>query len=962
MLGEQEFDKIIYDEEGNIIDIIEVEEDQGEIPDYSDSYYESEGARYINTQTSIESDIMKKKEEYDTTLLELINLLQKGVNEKKLSSDDRYSIKDLMDKTAANYSELKNMLTVEEERTIREQIQDIKENMIPATSDAILDILTEGGTKSWLYKDNDDNVLIDGLSIPELTILINKLNLIALGDGEESQFQINPDFINMVVEKTGGGEGIKSVSTKYYLSTSTTELVGGEWLDILPSIDEQQGKYLWYKLITTYLNSDKEPQETQPICISSRDGTTTYTWIRYADDSNGNGISNLPNNKAYIGFAYNKDTPIESDIPGDYTWSLIKGEKGDTGVPGTPGIDGTTTYTWIKYSDNPDGTDMYDLPKSTTEYIGIATNKTIENESDNKTDYKWSKFKGDQGVQGEQGVPGNDGRGVESVAIEYAKNQSTTTAPTSGWSTAMPSYQEGYYLWYRTRIKYTDNANYVYSTPICDESWKLNQQVYTQYKQLSDKFTWLVKGGDSQSTMTLTDKMYELISKNITLTADRINLNGYISANGGNFSIDEQGNIEANDLNVNGTLTCKDMNVTTIISPKAPEGMESNIDIQIASGDTITAHLDELPLNLNGYSVNIYLDADTSENVELRRHYAGMINIFLCGYNIKGTIRSSFNNAIYSIYGGETTSDTTNIGSIMPYTAYKSGSYYYSTFFVNSPNIVIKNIKIYGGKTNTSYTVGIGGTRKSKIEADNITFINCKHNARTYSLAELYCGKSYGKANGIGWYAGTGSLISFGANDQAGGSPATSTNNNGRILAEGTTFNGTAQQGTNDNDNDPVTTRIATYKPTSGGTYRYTLYNNWRNDNVVRQGKWGTTSGNCAGAWLYGSQFEEVVGKNITKVEISVSRVEGTGNSASCSHSFQAHTHTTRPSGAPAFTTCNKSISLAWGESGVITITDSTILDGIKAGTFKGFGIKSAFDEAHYSALSNGTVKIYYTE
>ena len=451
-------------------------------------------------------------------------------------------------------------------------------------------------------------------------------------------------------------------------------------------------------------------------------------------------------------------------------------------------------------------------------------------------------------------------------------------------------------------------------------------------------------------------------SETISINANKINLNGYISANGGNFTIDEQGNIEANDLNVNGTLTCKDMNVTNIISPKAPEGMESNIDIHISSGDTITAHLDELPLNLNGYSVNIYLDADTSENVELRRHYAGIVNIFACGHNIKGTIRSSYNNAIYNIYGGSTSSDTTNIGSIMPYTAYKSGSYYYSTFFVNSPNVVIKNIKIYGGKTKTSYTVGIGGTRKSKIEADNITFINCKHNARTYSMAELYCGESYGKADGIGWYAGTGSLISFGANDQAGGSTATSTNNNGRILAEGTTFNGVTQSGNNDNYNDPVTTRIATYKPTSGGTYRYTLYNSWRNDNVVRQGKWGTTSGNCAGAWFYGSQFEEVVGKNITKVEISVSRVEGTGNSASCAHSFQAHTRTTRPSGAPTFTSCNKSISLAWGESGVITITDSTILDGIKAGTFKGFGIKSAFDEAHYSALSNGTVKIYYTE
>lgn len=481
-------------------------------------------------------------------------------------------------------------------------------------------------------------------------------------------------------------------------------------------------------------------------------------------------------------------------------------------------------------------------------------------------------------------------------------------------------------------------------------------------KFLANIISLIAKEGEDESSIELTPTFINLISDTITLTAEHINLNGYISANGGNFSIDEQGNIEANDLNVNGTLTCKDMNVTTIISPKAPEGMESNIDIQISSGDTITAHLDELPLNLNGYSVNIYLDADTSENVELRRHYAGMINIFLCGHNIKGTIRSSFNNAIYSIYGGKTTSDTTNIGSIMPYTAYKSGSYYYSTFFVNSPNVVIKNIKIYGGNTNTSYTVGIGGTRKSKIEADNITFINCKHNARTYSMAELYCGTSYGKATGIGWYAGTGSLISFGANDQAGGSTATSTNNNGRILTEGTTFNGTTQTDSNTNTQDITTTRIVTYKPVSGGTYRYTLYTSWRKDNVVRQGKWGTTSGKCAGAWFYGSQFEEVIGKNIIKIEISVSRVEGTGRSASCSHSFQAHTHTTRPSEQPNFTSCNESISLGWGESGIITITDITILDGIKNGTFKGFGIKSSFDEAHYSALNNGTVKIYYTE
>ena len=131
---------------------------------------------------------------------------------------------------------------------------------------------------------------------------------------------------------------------------------------------------------------------------------------------------------------------------------------------------------------------------------------------------------------------GEDGISVEDVIIQYAKNTSTTTPPTSGWSTSMPTYEEGYYLWYRTGVKYSNRDDYVYSDPVCDESWKVYQEVYTQYRQLSDKFTWLVKSGDSESTMQLTDRLFELVSQNITLTADHINLNGYVSndnANGG---------------------------------------------------------------------------------------------------------------------------------------------------------------------------------------------------------------------------------------------------------------------------------------------------------------------------------------------------------------------------------------------------------------------------------------------
>lgn len=132
-----------------------------------------------------------------------------------------------------------------------------------------------------------------------------------------------------------------------------------------------------------------------------KDGKTLYTWIRYADDAQGTGISNNPAGKEYIGFAYNKDTATESNEPSDYIWSLIKGTQG---VPGEPGEDGTQYYTWIAYSDNADGSGMYQLPNDNTKYIGIAVNKLTATESNNPADYTWSKFKGDPGEPGADGT------------------------------------------------------------------------------------------------------------------------------------------------------------------------------------------------------------------------------------------------------------------------------------------------------------------------------------------------------------------------------------------------------------------------------------------------------------------------------------------------------------------------------------------------------------------------------
>lgn len=129
-----------------------------------------------------------------------------------------------------------------------------------------------------------------------------------------------------------------------------------------------------------------------------KDGKVYYTWIRYADSVDGSGISNDPTGKKYIGLAYNREAAVESNIPGDYTWSLFRGEDGTDGVQGPTGTDGKTTYTWIAYSDNADGSGMYQLPNEHTQYIGIAVNKDTATESSNLSDYSWSKFKGDDAI------------------------------------------------------------------------------------------------------------------------------------------------------------------------------------------------------------------------------------------------------------------------------------------------------------------------------------------------------------------------------------------------------------------------------------------------------------------------------------------------------------------------------------------------------------------------------------
>lgn len=175
---------------------------------------------------------------------------------------------------------------------------------------------------------------------------------------------------------------------------------------------------------------------------AGQDGKTLYTWIRYAEDANGTGISNSPDGKSYIGLAYNKETASESNNPSDYTWSKITGKDG---IAGPAGEDGKTLYTWIKYADtmpSSSSSTIYDIPNENTKYIGIAVNKDTASESTDAMVYTWSLFRGADGTNGTDGKDGRDGRIVYPAGIYDA----TVTYTATDTKAPYVLYGETYYV------------------------------------------------------------------------------------------------------------------------------------------------------------------------------------------------------------------------------------------------------------------------------------------------------------------------------------------------------------------------------------------------------------------------------------------------------------------------------------------------------------------------------------
>lgn len=185
----------------------------------------------------------------------------------------------------------------------------------------------------------------------------------------------------------------------------------------------------YYEVTITNVSDGKDGEDGIP-------GVSYYTWLKYADDEKGNGMSDSPDGKQYMGIAYNKESPDESLKPADYQWSRITGE----GIPGKPGADGKTYYTWVRYADDENGAGMSDNP-SGKYYIGLAFNKETQTESSNPKDYQWSKYRGDDGIPG---TDGEDGR----TSYFHVKYSAVANPSSSAQMTETPSKYIGTYVDY----------------------------------------------------------------------------------------------------------------------------------------------------------------------------------------------------------------------------------------------------------------------------------------------------------------------------------------------------------------------------------------------------------------------------------------------------------------------------------------------------------------------------------
>ena len=523
----------------------------------------------------------------------------------------------------------------------------------------------------------------------------------------------------------------------------------------------------------------------------------------------------------------------------------------------------------------------------------------------------------------------------------------------------------------------------------------------TKYEQLADRFSWMVRG-NSASSMTLTDEMLAIITKQVKVNGDMIvdgaidgktitgaTIVGSTFRNQSNtFSVDSEGNIVGaqiqgsevigDSFSVEGELTADTITANKINSAQYPSTLEDDIQISINSSGsddnelydgvsfaTVSGALEALPKFLNGKVVDIWIQEDIYENIDIRYFSSGRINLYLDGNTVYGWIRSYMSTIKVYVYGGYMKFETARTGVIHPSTGCAVASRTASLVGQESSPINAYSLKIYGSDNPSGSATTIVGMACDSYASGyykDLQFINCDIGFRANAGGRIHAASSSGVCSQYGFEAVSGGLITIANSPQCGGSKAnTHVSSPGQIIAP-TSVNHESGNQTTDGNQAPTTStkKTITIKSNSGDTYRSSVYNNWKKDNTARQGDYGY--GDCNGCWFFGSQFNQLKDKTISKIELTIKRISG-GSYAAVPIVVKTHNYASRPSGKPTYGSSCGSVNIAVGNSGKLTITNSSILNAISNGTVKGFGIQSAYNSGSYAVCSGSvTMKVTYTE
>ena len=286
------------------------------------------------------------------------------------------------------------------------------------------------------------------------------------------------------------GNGITSVTNRYLattLATGVTTATSG-WTTAVQNTDPVK-KYLWNYEEILYTSGSKIP--TAPVIIgthgekgdNSVTGLLTNESITLPANKDGlvsvssftgaNGVFDV-----YDGITKKTDSGVKYSLVSQFNITVsIDATTGAYSVTAMPtgttilngyavlraiyngvtidkqlnvsksvtGAPGASSYTWIRYSPNANGSSMTTTPAANSLYIGVAI--TSSNSAPTAyTSYTWALIKG------------ADGKGVKSAAITYQASTSGTVIPTGSWVTTVPTVPKGQYLWTRVITTYTDNT------------------------------------------------------------------------------------------------------------------------------------------------------------------------------------------------------------------------------------------------------------------------------------------------------------------------------------------------------------------------------------------------------------------------------------------------------------------------------------------------------------------------